>query len=227
MIRHVVMFRWTPEATEEQKQQVAAELRQLPALLSAAARLPRRTRPRLGQGELRVRRSGRLRRPRGVPGLPGQPGAPGDHREVHPADNRPARRCPVRVLTRTRPRQFHYPAAAAFPDSFRSPSPRPDFGEHPPPPGRQPGRARLTLLGWTGAVPDQLVLVHRVHAPLRGHPAARGVVKHVAWMVRKLNDVHPPTMHHQAPTAVPLRRTRTVPFSGWRGRSPDGDRPAR
>jgi hypothetical protein len=33
MIRHVVMFRWTPEATEEQKQQVAAELRRLPALL--------------------------------------------------------------------------------------------------------------------------------------------------------------------------------------------------
>ena len=27
------MFRWTPEATEEQKQQVAAELRRLPALL--------------------------------------------------------------------------------------------------------------------------------------------------------------------------------------------------
>ncbi len=27
------MFRWTPEATEEQKQQVAAELRRLPAQL--------------------------------------------------------------------------------------------------------------------------------------------------------------------------------------------------
>ena len=33
MIRHVVMFRWTPETTHEQKQQVAAELRRLPALL--------------------------------------------------------------------------------------------------------------------------------------------------------------------------------------------------
>jgi hypothetical protein len=33
MIRHVVMFRWTPEATEEQKQRVAAELSRLPALL--------------------------------------------------------------------------------------------------------------------------------------------------------------------------------------------------
>ncbi len=33
MIRHVVMFRWTAEATEEQKRQVAAELRRLPALL--------------------------------------------------------------------------------------------------------------------------------------------------------------------------------------------------
>src|SRR5208282_259328 len=32
MIRHVVMFRWTPEATGGQKQQVAAELRLLPAL---------------------------------------------------------------------------------------------------------------------------------------------------------------------------------------------------
>ncbi len=33
MIRHVVMFRWTPEATQEQKDRVAAELRRLPALL--------------------------------------------------------------------------------------------------------------------------------------------------------------------------------------------------
>jgi Stress responsive A/B Barrel Domain len=33
MIRHVVIFRWIAEATEEQKQQVAAELRRLPALL--------------------------------------------------------------------------------------------------------------------------------------------------------------------------------------------------
>jgi hypothetical protein len=33
MIRRVVVFRWTAEATEEQKQQVAAVLRRLPALL--------------------------------------------------------------------------------------------------------------------------------------------------------------------------------------------------
>jgi hypothetical protein len=33
MIRHVVLFRWTPDATPEQKQRVAAELRRLPALL--------------------------------------------------------------------------------------------------------------------------------------------------------------------------------------------------
>ncbi len=33
MIRHVVVFRWIPEATEAQKRQVAAELRRLPALL--------------------------------------------------------------------------------------------------------------------------------------------------------------------------------------------------
>jgi Stress responsive A/B Barrel Domain len=33
MIRHMVMFRWTPEAMPEQKQRVAAELRRLPALL--------------------------------------------------------------------------------------------------------------------------------------------------------------------------------------------------
>ena len=35
MIRHVALFRWTPEATQEQKQRVAAELRRLPALLPA------------------------------------------------------------------------------------------------------------------------------------------------------------------------------------------------
>jgi Stress responsive A/B Barrel Domain len=33
MIRHVAMFRWTAEATEEQKQRVVAELRRLPTLL--------------------------------------------------------------------------------------------------------------------------------------------------------------------------------------------------
>jgi Stress responsive A/B Barrel Domain len=33
MIRHMVMFRWAPGTTEEQKQRVATELRRLPALL--------------------------------------------------------------------------------------------------------------------------------------------------------------------------------------------------
>jgi hypothetical protein len=33
MIRHVVMFRWIPEATDEQKRRVTAELSRLPALL--------------------------------------------------------------------------------------------------------------------------------------------------------------------------------------------------
>jgi hypothetical protein len=33
VIRHVVLIRWTPEATAEQKQRVAAELSRLPALL--------------------------------------------------------------------------------------------------------------------------------------------------------------------------------------------------
>jgi hypothetical protein len=33
MIRHVVMFRWTGEATEEQKQRMAAEVARLPSLV--------------------------------------------------------------------------------------------------------------------------------------------------------------------------------------------------
>ena len=33
MIRHMVMFRWTPEATREQKERVKAELGRLPALI--------------------------------------------------------------------------------------------------------------------------------------------------------------------------------------------------
>jgi hypothetical protein len=33
MIRHVVLFRWTPGATAEQKQRVTAELSRLPALV--------------------------------------------------------------------------------------------------------------------------------------------------------------------------------------------------
>jgi hypothetical protein len=34
MIRHVALFTWIPEATDEQKQQVAKELMTLPPLLS-------------------------------------------------------------------------------------------------------------------------------------------------------------------------------------------------
>jgi hypothetical protein len=33
MLRHVVLFTWTPEATDEQKQRVATELGTLPGLL--------------------------------------------------------------------------------------------------------------------------------------------------------------------------------------------------
>ena len=33
MIRHVVLFRWTPEATAEQKRRVAEELSRLPSLV--------------------------------------------------------------------------------------------------------------------------------------------------------------------------------------------------
>ncbi|HEY9522635.1 MAG TPA: Dabb family protein [Thermopolyspora sp.] len=38
MFRHVVMFKWTPEATEEQKATVAAELRKLPDAISEIRR---------------------------------------------------------------------------------------------------------------------------------------------------------------------------------------------
>jgi Stress responsive A/B Barrel Domain len=34
MIRHVALFAWIPEATDDQKQQVAQELRALPPLLT-------------------------------------------------------------------------------------------------------------------------------------------------------------------------------------------------
>jgi hypothetical protein len=34
MIRHIVMFTWTAQATPEQKQRVQAELRALPALMT-------------------------------------------------------------------------------------------------------------------------------------------------------------------------------------------------
>jgi len=34
MLRHVVLFAWVPEATDEQKQQVLDELRTLPPLMS-------------------------------------------------------------------------------------------------------------------------------------------------------------------------------------------------
>ena len=33
MLRHVVLFTWTPEATQDQRQAVAAELRKLPRLI--------------------------------------------------------------------------------------------------------------------------------------------------------------------------------------------------
>jgi len=60
MIRHVAMFRWAAEATDEQKQQVAAELRRLPALLPVLRAC--HAGPDLGlAGGIRVRRGGRLR----------------------------------------------------------------------------------------------------------------------------------------------------------------------
>ena len=34
MIRHVVLFAWTPEATDQQKEQVAERLRALPPLMT-------------------------------------------------------------------------------------------------------------------------------------------------------------------------------------------------
>jgi len=35
MIRHVVLFRWKPEATDEQKKLIEARLRELPAIVSS------------------------------------------------------------------------------------------------------------------------------------------------------------------------------------------------
>ena len=35
MLRHVVLFSWTPDATEEQKQAVASELGELPGVIDA------------------------------------------------------------------------------------------------------------------------------------------------------------------------------------------------
>ncbi len=35
MIRHTVMFRWKPEATEEDRQQVATEVAKLPSMVPA------------------------------------------------------------------------------------------------------------------------------------------------------------------------------------------------
>jgi hypothetical protein len=34
MLRHVVLFSWTPEATEEQKQRMSAEMGALPAVIT-------------------------------------------------------------------------------------------------------------------------------------------------------------------------------------------------
>src|SRR6266704_331042 len=50
-----------------------------------------------------------------------------------------------------------------------------------------------------GAVPDQLVLVYRQHALLRGPPAAGGVTEHVAGGVGQLDDTHLPTMDRNGP----------------------------
>ena len=57
------MFRWTPEATQEQKQRVAAELSRLPALLPVLRAYRVGRGPGHGRGQLRIRRGGRLRRP--------------------------------------------------------------------------------------------------------------------------------------------------------------------
>jgi hypothetical protein len=50
MIRHVVLFGWKPEATEEQKQQVAEELAKLPSVVSSIRAFAAGPDAGLGQG---------------------------------------------------------------------------------------------------------------------------------------------------------------------------------
>jgi stress responsive alpha/beta barrel protein len=110
MIRHVVMFRWAAEATEEQKQQVAAELRRLPALLPVLRATTSDPTPAWPGGNFGFAVVADFDDLEGYQVYRDNP----EHREITGKFIQPIaaqRRGPVRVLTRTRHRPFHYPAA--------------------------------------------------------------------------------------------------------------------
>ncbi len=93
------MFRWTPEATQEQKQRVTAELSRLPALLPVLRAYHMGADLGINEGTFDWAAVADFDDLEAYLTLPGQPGAPGDHRGVHPADHRRARGPAVRVLT--------------------------------------------------------------------------------------------------------------------------------
>jgi hypothetical protein len=102
----------TPKSYSTMHGNIAASCSVKHPLLPGAVRLPRRARPRPGRGNFEFARwptstTSRDTRSAGTTRITGS------HREAHPADSGPARRGPVQVLTRTRPRLI-WPVIAAL-----------------------------------------------------------------------------------------------------------------
>ena len=94
------MFRWTPEATREQKERVKAELGRLPALIpQVRAYHIGEDLGLVGGVNFDFALVADFDDLAGYLGLPGERGAPEDRRDLRPADRRRARRGPVRDLS--------------------------------------------------------------------------------------------------------------------------------
>jgi hypothetical protein len=95
----------TPESYGTMRGKYCCKLQHETSAAAGTARLPRRTRPRPGRGTSSSPWWPTSTTSRATWSA-GTTRSTGSHREAHPADSGPARRGPVRVLTRTRPRQF-------------------------------------------------------------------------------------------------------------------------
>ena len=99
MFRHVVVFTFTPETTQEQQEELATQLRTLPGAIGEITDYHVGQDAGLNPGSYQFAVVADFARRGGLPGLPRPPGAPGDHRE-HPADRGQPRGRPVRLYGR-------------------------------------------------------------------------------------------------------------------------------
>ncbi len=96
MLRHVVLFTWMPEATQDQRQAVAAELRKLPSLIPEIGGYEVGPDARINQGNHDFAVVADFADRAGYLALPGPSRSPRRYRQAHHAYRQHSRRGPVR-----------------------------------------------------------------------------------------------------------------------------------